>query len=88
MADYSAGTDQVIVTYRTDSLEQTMGRGLTRTFMDIVASDAATRAADGWRIVTLDTLASESIPTGDSPTAGGTTRPADVIVTVVYARPG
>ncbi len=88
MADYSAGTDQVIVTYRTDSQEQTAGRGLTRTFMDIVASDAGTRAADGWRIVTFDTLASESVGTGDGSTAEGTTRPGDVIVTVVYARAG
>jgi hypothetical protein len=87
MADHPAGKNQVIATYGTEMWEDTRGNGLTTNFMDLIASDAAARAADGWRIVTTTMLATRYTGTAGSVlTNSGDGYPTDVMVTVVYGR--
>jgi len=89
MNEYPVGDSQLIVTYRTDAWEQTQDGGYSDSIISFATQDAASRAADGWRIASWDTLT-----IGFSGTAGnllfnsGGGFATDVAIAVVYTRAG
>jgi hypothetical protein len=85
--EFNAGPDQVIVMYDTSERDETRRKGPTTQFFELVAADAALRAADGFAIAAYDTLETAGYGTSGGVFLNtGDEHPLNISVTVVYAR--